>query len=434
MAQTHGDPPQKGQVSRLAQARRKRRNKQIRRGVLIAALVLVVLVWLTGAYSSSLAMAQDLLESMQISLWKGEGFPVKTNIDEIYQVEPLAGGFVELGKSDLVVYSPSGRLLRSVQHGYSRPAISFGARRFCLYSRAGTEVRIEGRTKTLDTLSLEKPVLFCSMAQNGTVAAVTRSGRYAAELRVYDPSLRFIFGWNPTDAEGTPTRVAFAPDNHNMSVACIRAENGSIGSSIYWLDTHKSEVQASVWVPNGMILQLQWLGGDKVLAVFDGFTALYDADDGQELARFDHSGSALMAAHTAGRNTALLLADGPKGQYSRIVLLDHNLQLLGQALVQPDAFDVVCTRTAAYSLSQGAIRGYSLAGELQWQQEYEHPIKAVVQAKELLAFSAGQAWKLEPPSEEKPPSDEAAPRSHPQEDLASQQGGPKQESAPPESE
>lgn len=384
--------PQMGQVSRLEQVRRRRRIRKIRRTVIIGIAAVAVLVWFTGVFGSGLALASDLLESARIGLTPG-GFPARTGIDESYQILPLAGGFLQLGEDDLAVWSAKGAKLRTVQHGYSRPAIAAGSRRFCLYNRSGNEVRVESRLKNLDTLKFDNPVMLCNMSPNGSVAVVTRSTRYAAELKIYDPTLRFVFGWRPTEAEGTPIRIAFANDNRRLAVACIRAQDGSIGTGIYWLDTKQDQVQADVWVPGSMLHDILWIDDHHLLAVFQDRAVLYNTKSDQQQT-YSFEGSSMLKMHSCGRNTVLLLSDSVGGQNCRIVVLDQDLQVIGQTTVQPDAFDVVCTRKEAYSLSQDSVICYDLTAQEQWRSTFQQPPKAMLSAKEVLVFNNNQVQQL----------------------------------------
>lgn len=428
MDERQNKAPQMGQVSRLEQVRRRRRNRKIRRAALIGVVAVAVLIWFTGVFGSGLALASDLLESARIGLTPGS-FPARTGMDESYQILPLAGGFLQLGEDDLAVWSAGGAKLRTVQHGYSRPAIAAGSRRFCLYNRSGNEVRVESRLKNLDTLKFDNPVMLCAMSQNGSVAVVTRSTRYAAELKIYDPTLRFAFGWSPTDAEGTPIRVAFADDNRRLAVACIRAQDGSIGTGIYWLDTRRDQVQADVWVPGTMLIQMQWVDDNKLLAVFEDRAVLYNTKNDQETS-YSFEGSSFLKMHSCGRNTVLLLSDSVGGQNCRIVMLDQELQVIGQTSVQPDAFDVVCTRTEAYSLSQDSVICYDLTGQEQWRSAFHHPPKALLAAKDLLVFNSSQVDQLKKmkadgtaadknTAQSVSQSEENSPSSQPQADSAS---------------
>ena len=102
-------------------------------------------------------------------------------------MESLGGGFVELGSQDLVFFSARGAQLRSVAHNYARPCISSGKTRFVLYNRAGYELRVESRTRTLYTNTYTQPILLAEMASNGTVAVVTDSAVIWRRLRCTIP-------------------------------------------------------------------------------------------------------------------------------------------------------------------------------------------------------------------------------------------------------
>ena len=136
-------------VTRLQEVRHRRAMRRLRRLLLVLAAAAAVGLYFTGAYSQLALAARETVDSVRIALMPGTGWPVKTGIPEVLQAEPLAGGFVLLGQQDAGVWSAGGSELRTIQHGYARPAISAGNTRFCLYGRSGYELRVEGRTSTL---------------------------------------------------------------------------------------------------------------------------------------------------------------------------------------------------------------------------------------------------------------------------------------------
>lgn len=403
-SQTNHTPAQL-HTARLKQIRQARRARRVRGFLLTLLAALLALFWFTGVYGSSIALLGDLWDSVRIGAASGPGFPQKTGLGEIYQAEELAGGFAALAQKDLVLYSAKGTQLRSIQHGYARPAIAVGGRRVCLYSRSGYEVRIESRSKTLYTKTFEQPVLFCAMSPGGSLAVVTRSARYAAELTVYSPGMEFRYGWNPTDAEGVPLRAAFAADNRRLAVACLSAREGQVCTGLYWLDIRSDQVTASALAPGSTLLQLHWLNADSVLAVYDDMAAVYDAATGQETARYSYGGRRLVSASVCGQMSALLLA----GSAQRIAVLNAALEPAANIPAASSARQVVLTRTAAYSLESEAVRCYSLTGEEQWSQDLPNPPQALVQAQKLLLFSAGQVSELAPPDDTPAAANPAAP-------------------------
>lgn len=74
--------------------------------VLIIAAVMAVAAGLLG---TSIAMLGDMTDSISLYLNRaGAGWPANTGIRTPTQVEPLAGGFVEMDNEDVAVYSAYG--------------------------------------------------------------------------------------------------------------------------------------------------------------------------------------------------------------------------------------------------------------------------------------------------------------------------------------
>lgn len=385
-------------VTRLQEVRHRRAMRRLRRLLLVLAAAAAVGLYFTGAYSQLALAARETVDSVRIALMPGTGWPVKTGIPEVLQAEPLAGGFVLLGQQDAGVWSAGGSELRTIQHGYARPAISAGNTRFCLYGRSGYELRVEGRTSTLYKRTFEQPILLAEMSNGGSVAVVTQSDRFAAELTVWDAAMEFRYGWNPTDTEGTPVRVAFARDNKRLAVACLVAQGGSLQTNLYFLDIRSDAVTASASV-SGQILQLHWLSADRLLAVCERTAVVLDAATGEQTAVYSYSGESLGSASVAGQNCALLFSPDASDSPARLVVLDPQMQVLAEASVPSPATAVVCTRVAAYVLRQESVAAYSLAGELQWESPTEMRPLAVLDAKQLVVVTGGQAALLAAPDE-----------------------------------
>lgn len=377
-------------VTRLQELRRRRALRRLRRLLLALAAAGAVALYFTGAYSQAALAAREMFDSVRIALSPGAGWPVKTGIPEVLQAEPLSGGFVLLGKQDVGVWSAGGTQLRTIQHGYARPAVSVGNTRFCLYGRSGYELRVEGRTDTLYKRTFEQPILLAEMSTGGSVAVVTQSDRFAAELTVWDASMEFRYGWNPTDTEGTPVRVAFARDNKRLAVACLVAQGGSLQTNLYFLDIRSDEITASASA-GGQPLQLHWLTNDRLLVLYDRMAAVYNAATGEQTAVFSYEGETLGAASVSGQNCALLFSPDASDSPARLVVLDPQMQMLGEASVPAPAAGVVCTRTAAYVLRQESVAAYSLAGEALWEAPTGTKPLAVLDAKQLVVVTGGQA-------------------------------------------
>ncbi|MDO5603471.1 MAG: hypothetical protein Q4G07_11960 [Oscillospiraceae bacterium] len=104
-------------TSSILQARRRRRNRRIRLGVILCLLLAALLFWLTGMAGSSFAAVSDVLEGIEIALTPGEGFPVKMDATGFVSAAPFAGGVALLGEKDVVLYSAAGNITQSFGRG-----------------------------------------------------------------------------------------------------------------------------------------------------------------------------------------------------------------------------------------------------------------------------------------------------------------------------
>ena len=380
-------------ITPLLKQRQRRRNIAVGVVVLVAALAFAVF---TGAMSASIALLADGVDSLSLYLSRGSGgWPVDTGISEPLQVEELAGGFVELSADDVAVYSPYGSEVRRFQPGYARPVLAVGGTRFVVYNRAGNELQVSSRTRELYTHTFEEGILLCAMSNNNTLAVVTESGRYTAQLQIFDPSFREIYLWKLTQNEGTPLALDFAPNNRRFAVGTLAARDGQLSCSVYFMDTAQdSEGPVYTGTQGSMLLRLDWQSENRVMAVFDTYIAVLDPRTGTETARYDFGGATLQSAAPGIRQTALLL--NIRGG-NCLATFDEDLTLLAEIPAR-QAFGITATDTEVYLLCPNAVESYSYAGVQNWaRQDLEaHPL-AVLDADETLVFVGNRVEVLTPP-------------------------------------
>ena len=297
-----------------------------------------------------------------------------------------------------MLYSASGARLRSIQHNYSRPALTASRTRFCVYARSGNELRVESRSQTLYTKVTDSPLLLCAMSQDGGLAVVTRSARYAAQVSIYSPRMEYLYGWSPSDKEGTPCLAAFSDNGKKLATACLKAQDGQLVSGIYFLDTEKSSQPVSSAEVTSMPLQMAWLDSVQLLVIYQDRATVYNALTGEEKYSYDFGGESLLSASISGKNAALLFSGGTGTFQDHLVVLDDRMEPRADLSTEGEADQVVCTRTAAYILEESAVRAYTLGGEEKWTVETEEKPLALLDAKKLLLFTGQEAYILQPSS------------------------------------
>lgn len=370
--------------------RRRARRRRMFLVVLLLALVLAA-ASVTGVLGASLSSLGDTLDSVALYFQRGGGWPASTGIEEPTRIEELAGGFVELDGEDVAVYSAYGTQVRTLQPGYTRPALAVGNTRFVLYDRSGTSLQVESRTRTLYTKTFTNAIMLCAMSQNGSLGVVTESDRYAAELQIFSPTMRSTYSWKMTQDLGTPLAMSFATDNHRFAVGTVAARNGRMACTIYMMDTAKSETGPAYTADeDSLILQLHWLSTDRVLAIFDTYAAVISAADAQEIARYDFGGASLQGASVNRRTTALLLSTHSGHE---LLVLNGDLQVVGQGDAGL-AEGVACADTAVYLWSVDSVACHELSGVQRWSRELDTRPQAILIANQPLLFTAGRVEVL----------------------------------------
>ena len=377
------------------------KQRQRRRNIFVAVVIVFVALFIaifTGAMSASIALLADGVDSLTLYLNRGSGgWPVDTGITEPLQIEELAGGFVELGAEDVVVYSAYGSRVRSFQPGYARPVLAVGGTRFVVYNRAGNELQVSSRTRGLFTRTFDESILLCAMSNNNTLAVVTESGRYTAQLQIFDPSFNPTYSWQMTQNEGTPIAVEFAPDNRRFAAGTLAARDGQLSCTVYFMDTADTEEGPAYQATQGsMLLLLDWQSDNRVVAVFDTYIAVLDPRTATETARYDFGGATLQSAAPGLRQTALLL--NIRGGNS-LVTFDSDLTPLAEIPAR-QAFGVTAADTELYLLCPNAVECYSYDGVQNWAREdlAAHPL-AVLDADQTLVFTGSRVEVLTEPDE-----------------------------------
>lgn len=376
--------------------KQRQHRRRIAFGVIIAALAAAFVV-MTGTLSASLAMLGDTIDSALLYVNRTDGgWPAVTGISEPLQIEPLAGGFVELGAEDVLVYSPYGSKILSLQPSYARPVLAVGGTHFVVYNRAGNELMICSRTRTLYSQNFDAGILLCAMSNNNSLAVVTESDRYAAQLRIYSPSLQQLYSWEMTQSSGTPIALDFAPDNRRFAAGLLAAQGGQISCSVYFMSMD-SGTEGPVYSADkgSMLLRLDWQSERRVMAVFDTYIAVLDPTTGTETARYDYGGSTLQSVAPGRKQTALLLT--VRGGNS-LVTLSENLSPMSEIPAR-QAFAVSATDTDIYLLCPNAVECYGYDGVQNWvRSDLSARPLAVLDAAQTLVFTGSRAEVLSAPA------------------------------------
>lgn len=396
----------KRKKKRLTPGKRRRRKKRIQVLLIIALIAASIFVYTSGVYLTAAAMFSDAIENIRIVARPGDGFPMDFSMLGFVKAESMADGFAVLGERDVAFISGSGLPLWRSSHGFVNPGMSTGNRRAVVYSRGGREYSIETRTRTLSKHTTEQDILFCEMSPGGWLLVVTNS-RHRSNIAVYNTSYNTadpVMEWTRVDE--TPVTAAFSGDNRSFVLGCVSANGGSLGTTIHFLRTDKNSVQASVRADGSRLLHIEYTSSNRITAVFDTHTAIYNAK-GQELARYDYDGRSLWAADINNGMTALVFGTGI-GETLHTVLLNSSLEpLFDVAAEGSGTLKVLAAKNGAFLLAGGQVVAYTSDGQISDTLVLPAKPLTLINSGQPLAIISGKILPLSELLHPLPPEDES---------------------------
>ena len=394
---SEGEPLSAGRVEYLEAARARVRTRRIRRTVIIVAVLTILVLFATGAVGSSIARANDLVDTAVITLAPAPGWPQQTGITDPDTVQQLSSAFVEMSGDSCAVYSMNGTRLNSIQSGYARPAIAAGKTRFVLYNRSGSELRVESRTQNLYTKTMDSTIYLCAVADAGQVAVVTDNADSAAALTVYNSSMQQQLVWNLTSEQGIPLRMAFSPDSRRLAAAAVTAVGGQLTTNLYALPLAQGD-PVLLSTENSVPQWMGWLSNGFLLVIYENRAVLYNTTGGSigERASYDFGGSTLVSVSAENNGVALLLSNG---QTSTAVLLDGELNVGYSGSVLSASQIIRAKNDGFYLLTDSTVERFNNVGEFQWSQPLSARPRALVEGRQILVFTGNTVQVLTPPEQ-----------------------------------
>ncbi|MEG0616684.1 MAG: DUF5711 family protein [Oscillospiraceae bacterium] len=386
---------------KIEKLRRHRRRRKLTFIIALMLFVCMVLAYFTGLYGASLSVFGDLVDTAYAAINKGDGYPINFTMTGLIKAQPLAGGFASIGESDFAIYSSSGKELRRLQHGYARPAMSCGNTRAAIYNRAGTELRIESRSRNLFRKIFDKPIQLVEMSAGGSFAVITQSLRYEAELTVFNSLFEPAYYWY--SAQDTPVCMAMSRDGRKVAVAAVSPQAGALSSHIYMLDIGLDEPAAEIISDDTLPLQLKYLPNGDLAVIYDAYAAVYSQNDGKELYRYNFDERTLQTAAIEDKYIALVFTDASHLSDTSLVLLSGNMEEMCSEKIGSAVVDICTVPNAVNVLSDTQVFTYGTDGKLWEKQAIQGKGETIINSKKLLLFTRNNVSELTQPVQPKSP-------------------------------
>ncbi len=379
------------QINFLENMRKQRRQRKLRRNLVLLAIVGLGIAYFSGIFSVMLFSGKMFTESIKIALLPAASYPAQTGLSEIYQLEELADGFVARGHEGTVVYSATGNRLRTLQYGYSRPSISVGDDRFLLYQRSGTSLKVESRLETLSEHEFAHPILLAEMSNSGNFAVATEDDNYLAAVTIYSYNMSEILSFYMTANEGAPIGMAFSTNSETLAIATLLTNDGLAVSNIYIVSNNLKDGVLLDTQTGSTPHKLMWISSHELLVIYNTHAVIYDTKQEENAylsgSYFDFNGQEFLGFDQNDDVFVFLLGSAEQKYY---YITDDTFAVLNDGTAQ-DALDVTLANEALLLTGTDEIICIDLEEYTEQTIPIQTPVIDLLQAQELLIFTKNNA-------------------------------------------
>lgn len=264
----------------MKKLRRKRKRKRtIKNLLLVFAVVLVAgIIYVTqdkwiGYLDGILDRSETKEPFGEASLAEGN-YPIDISKKTNTEIGTMQNGWTLFADTAFYVYDHAGDISFTVQASYSNPIIASAQKRTLIYDLGGYNFMVCSNKKQVFSKKLTNQILLGAVGEDGSVAIVTSTDKYASYLTIYDRNGSEIFHW----ADGNMiTAVAINKSGSGCIVSSTYAAGGEYNSSVTELDFSSTEVKLTTSPVKALTFALGycendqfWLLADDALYRFSG--------------------------------------------------------------------------------------------------------------------------------------------------------------------
>ncbi len=272
-----------------------------------------------------------------------------------YQANFISNELFILCDKYLYIYGLDGKLKDSRQHAYSNAVMKINSNRALVYSSNGTTFRVDTPNKMLYEMTLEQPIWFGVLSDEGYAAIVTESETYACRLTVYDATGKLIYTRECVDRLSD---VSFCGNGCIFST--ISAADGELMTTLQYITFDSNDVHWETDPISTLCLKVCTLPEGGALVIGDTKAAYYSST-GALAGSYDYN-AALQDYDFQDGKAAVLLKNEERRQ-SVLMLFSDKASAPVIVSLNSIAKSIVIGDELTYMLGNGQIRTYSFGGE-----------------------------------------------------------------------
>ncbi|MBP1562722.1 MAG: hypothetical protein J6C38_03300 [Oscillospiraceae bacterium] len=333
-----------GKTTAAEKKKRKRRTVGlIIFGVIAVALIVVIINW-----RAIFAPMRDMF----LPVGKA-GFPVNLPGSAAYNMGELGGNFYLLTDTYLYTYTGSGAEIKSVQHGFNRPASSSTDRRVLVYDKNGKDFRVYSKSEEIFAKTMDDAIVFSKMGSGDRSAVVTTSTRYSNYLYIFTSEGKQQFRW--ASPEEKIMGICFSDNGQFIYVSVVGEKDGELNCAVLCFDITKEQNELWRASTGSSVSYTLDYSSDGIYTVTENGAYLFDRETGEIKAQNSFT-KQVTGVCNSKEMRVVLFHDSASNGVTAVVYDENLLPSASLSLGEADSVDI--EGQTLYVLSEDNLSAY----------------------------------------------------------------------------
>ena len=335
-------------VSSKNTAAEKKKSKRRTIGLIIFGVVAIALIVVIINWRAIFAPLRDIF----LPVGKA-GFPVNLPGSTAYDMGELGGNFYLLTDTYLYTYTGNGAEIKSVQHGFNRPASSSTDRRVLVYDKNGKDFKVFSKSEEIFSKTMDDAIVFSKMGSGDRSAVVTTSTRYSNYLYIFNAEGKQAFRWASPDEK--IMGVCFSDNGQFIYVSVVGEKDGELNCAVLCFDITKE--QGELWRAStgSSISYTIDFANDGIYTVTENGAYLFDKETGEIKAQNTFS-KQVTGICSSKEMRVVLFHDSASNGVTAVVYNENLEPYASLSLGEADSVDI--EGQTLYVLSEDSLAAY----------------------------------------------------------------------------
>lgn len=301
------------------------------------------------------------------------------------------GGLAVASRSNVSAFTATGRRTLNSNDTYSKPYVKASDKYMVVYDMGDGNFSVYNSFAKIYSEKLEYPVTDAYIADNGTIAILTRSAEYESEVIIYDDKF---------DRVATYRKGAFAfsmsidGSGERLGVLYADTSDGVICAQVVFYDLKEHKKLSEHSFEGEFPLACSFLDGGGFAAVTDSTVRIFDKRLNEKTVSDSYAAGRVSAVYADGAYCAVSFNNGIITDENKIFVFDKKGELVYNDIIASDVGQLaVCDGSVFIKNGDGVLR-IAMKGGKQEQLSCQDGRMLVYDGKTALVCAEAKAVYL----------------------------------------